>query len=453
MNRQPEPLDQEPDSLDRLLAEAQWAEPTPEAVGRLREQWQSLMDNPQPIGALARRRRIMRRIVVFAAAAAVLAAVFLGISSLTSIPDANVAFAEVRKEIKKQVEVAKTITWKTVYYTKVSNKEGTRSWITTDTALEAYKAPGLYRDVRPGPCIGDMECVEIEDRVHGRKLQLYPKEKKALLFVLGKPTKEAIQAENGDPFRHLINMIPADAASLGKMNIGGREADGFRVVETGAVRQESRDYWVDSGTRRLVMIRAPGLDQYDPDKDPTRFNPPELSCSREEIRGCVLQDFAYDLDLDNSLFGLNPPKGYTVKAYHRAEVTEKDMIDWLGVLAEFYGQRFPDDVSAYLPSAEEQRRICHKPKKDRTPAEMKIAARAQANPDVVYHYPIHRFIEHTAGTTWHYLGKGVKLGDKDRIVCCYKLKGAKNPNTYRVVYGDLSVKDVAAEALPLPVGP
>jgi hypothetical protein len=33
-------------------------------------------------------------------------------------------------------------------------------------------------------------------------------------------------------------------------------------------------------------------------------------------------------------------------------------------------------------------------------------------------------------------------------VCWYKLKGAK---TYRVVYGDLSVKDVAAEDLPLPV--
>ncbi len=52
-----------------------------------------------------------------------------------------------------------------------------------------------------------------------------------------------------------------------------------------------------------------------------------------------------------------------------------------------------------------------------------------------------------------YLGKGVKLGDKDRIVCWYKLKDAKDPKTYRVVYGDLKVKDVASEALPLPVNP
>jgi hypothetical protein len=61
--------------------------------------------------------------------------------------------------------------------------------------------------------------------------------------------------------------------------------------------------------------------------------------------------------------------------------------------------------------------------------------------------------DNIVANSFRYLGKGVKLGDKDRIVCWYKLKGAKNPNAYRVVYGDLSVKDVAAKDLPLPVGP
>jgi hypothetical protein len=61
----------------------------------------------------------------------------------------------------------------------------------------------------------------------------------------------------------------------------------------------------------------------------------------------------------------------------------------------------------------------------------------------------HDFVE----DSFRYLGKGVKLGEKDRIVCWYKLKDAKDANTYRVVYGDLSVKDVAVKDLPLPVGP
>ena len=37
-------------------------------------------------------------------------------------------------------------------------------------------------------------------------------------------------------------------------------------------------------------------------------------------------------------------------------------------------------------------------------------------------------------------------------MCWYRLKDANDPNAYRVVFGDLSVKDVAARDLPLPVG-
>jgi hypothetical protein len=38
-------------------------------------------------------------------------------------------------------------------------------------------------------------------------------------------------------------------------------------------------------------------------------------------------------------------------------------------------------------------------------------------------------------------------------VCWYKLKDAKDPKSYRVLYGDLSVKDDAPEGLPLGVQP
>ena len=43
---------------------------------------------------------------------------------------------------------------------------------------------------------------------------------------------------------------------------------------------------------------------------------------------------------------------------------------------------------------------------------------------------------------------GAKLGEKDRIICWFQPKGSQ---TYHVVYGDLSVKDVKPEELPLPV--
>ena len=46
---------------------------------------------------------------------------------------------------------------------------------------------------------------------------------------------------------------------------------------------------------------------------------------------------------------------------------------------------------------------------------------------------------------WHYVGKDVKFGDGDAPVCWYR---PTDSETYRVIYGDLSIKDVAPENLP-----
>jgi hypothetical protein len=70
MDWQHQQPDGEADALDRLLAEAHWAEPTPEAIGRLRDRWQSLV-----AGRLRRRRRRLLTL----AAAAMLAGVGLSI--------------------------------------------------------------------------------------------------------------------------------------------------------------------------------------------------------------------------------------------------------------------------------------------------------------------------------------------------------------------------------------
>ena len=50
-----------------------------------------------------------------------------------------------------------------------------------------------------------------------------------------------------------------------------------------------------------------------------------------------------------------------------------------------------------------------------------------------------------AENDWHYVGKNVKLGDSESPVCWYR---PKDSETYRVIYGDLSVKDVAPANLP-----
>jgi hypothetical protein len=45
----------------------------------------------------------------------------------------------------------------------------------------------------------------------------------------------------------------------------------------------------------------------------------------------------------------------------------------------------------------------------------------------------------------HYVGDGVRLGEAEKVILWYRPEGASN---YRVLYGDLSVRDVAPENLP-----
>jgi len=47
--------------------------------------------------------------------------------------------------------------------------------------------------------------------------------------------------------------------------------------------------------------------------------------------------------------------------------------------------------------------------------------------------------------TGHYAGQGIKLGDASKAIFWYQPEGSK---TWRVVNGDLSVRDVAPEDLP-----
>ena len=50
-----------------------------------------------------------------------------------------------------------------------------------------------------------------------------------------------------------------------------------------------------------------------------------------------------------------------------------------------------------------------------------------------------------ARSEFQYSGNGVKLGDAEKAIFWYQPKGSE---TYRIIYGDLSVKDVSAEELP-----
>ena len=129
--------------LDQVLADV--FAPPPEADF---ETWQrqhcqavAFLD-PQRISAQIRKRTLMRRSVIIAMTAAVVACVWLGVLHFGTDEVGNAAFGQTVAQIEK----AKTITWKQVYYEHISTKDGKKTWFKAHTADCAYKcariAPG-----------------------------------------------------------------------------------------------------------------------------------------------------------------------------------------------------------------------------------------------------------------------------------------------------------------------
>jgi hypothetical protein len=432
------------DEINTLLTDAfapppsadfeEWRRRHPESLACL---------DPQRMALLVNRRRFVTQAVIFAVSAAILACVWLGISDLGSHGRGSAAFAEVLQQIAK----AKTITWKTTYYLRHVSKDKQKTWLTTETKTCAYKSPGLYREVTMDDK-NQVSEVSIKDHVKKKELLVFPQEKKAILNDLSPGDYNPfgpfdwIKEELQEP---ALQWVEKRKTPAGEVNIF-RHA--FRSKVNGIDR--SYDFWIDQATKRLVELHIPGSDFFDPETDPARNTLPGESWNMT-VLGDKQHEIVWDAALDDSLFRLEPPEGYTLEVQRREEIeiTEREMIDFLGVAAEFNDKTFPDED--FIPG-NRINKARSKPEQDRTPAEQKTVKRLDFYIVRFGILPMAMFrTDHTVEGSYRYLGKGVKLGDKDGIVCWYKLKAASDPNTYRVVYGDLSVKDVKSDDLPLPV--
>jgi hypothetical protein len=409
--------------------------------------------DPQRATVPAGRKRMLRRLVALAASAAVLAGIWFGLSNFTSSGPGTNAFAQTLEHIQN----AKTMTWKTIFYEHITTKDEKHTWFKAHTTECAYKAPGLRREVRLDDN-GQVESVEIRDTIRGRELTYTPKAKKATLSEI------APWSDDPGPFSYYRDKLNVPNLQwVGTRKTTGGEVNIFRNAfrDHNNERDWSIDFWIDTKTKRLVEVYQPGADIYDPEHDPARDNAPEEKWSSARAMGGAEKDIRYDVALDDSLFRLEPPAGYAVEVKKRDRVTEKEMIDYLGILADFNDKTFPDQLfPTPFNLMSKINRALKKPRKDLTAAEQKLLdtdRRYGPRFGTVGNAPVLVFFawdpDSTVEKSLRYLGKGVKLGDKDRIVCWYKLKGAKDPKTYRVVYGDLSVKNVEPEDLPLPVEP
>jgi outer membrane lipoprotein-sorting protein len=242
------------------------------------------------------------------------------------------------------------------------------------------------------------------------------------ILILSIPTKQATVATTGGGRQTTSDWIGAiksidtkGAQSLGEKEIDGQKAKGFLVKKEGS----QFTFWADAESGAPITIEV------------------EMPMAGKFMK-VSLHDFVLDATLDDALFSLDPPEGYTVRKVDVAQTMaawkkysdEEHAIITLRTYAESSDGRFPsklDDYTAYTKLATT---------KPIAPGELAPAMHGAM---------LMPFLMKVGKGNWAYSGDGVKLGEKDKLIFWYR-----DPKTtkYRGVYGDLTARELKDAEVP-----
>ena len=207
----------------------------------------------------------------------------------------------------------------------------------------------------------------------------------------------------------------AKRESLGEKVIDGRQVVGFRISSPATVFE----VWGDPKT---------GL--------PARVGWTTAAVPDVKV---TMSDFEFNVDMDESLFSVEPPAGYEVGSFFISTPTidgsttkEKDLIETLREYSRLSGGLFPTSVDQlsltqliYMEFTSDR---MQKPGGKQELAE----TQAKLQPGLMFR------VQLPPEADAHYAGKGVSLGAADTPIFWYRPKDSEK---YRVIYADLSVRD------------
>ena len=354
-------------------------------------------------GALIGDIIMKNRITKLAAAAVIIIAVILGLNFIGGPSKSGLVFADVVRPI---------LTARTVVFNVIEG-EGENVPITKVMNMGTQRVRGEVLS----PDGKTVQVIVIVDYDTSQMLQLIPKQKTAVLIEL-KDIPETEKPENDlEIMRDIITELQEDpdvlVEPLGEKEIDGQIAIGFRA--TGPDGELT--VWANPQTALPIRMEQ-------------KWRQMQFICT----------DFQFDIEMDESLFSMKIPEGYSALPKAALPIdssTEEDLIESLRIWAEdILDDVFPRDLSTevYVDDVKKNREKFAKLRQ-----EQKVELALKLGPGFVF------FNLLKAENDWHYVGKGVKLGDAELPVCWYRPDGSE---TYRVIYGDLSVKDVAPENLP-----
>jgi len=203
--------------------------------------------------------------------------------------------------------------------------------------------------------------------------------------------------------------------------IEGRMLQGFRVVEEGM----DKIVWVDAKTSELTRV--------------------EIEFTNAPGMSAVMRNFQFNVNLDDSLFSLIPPEGYRHRKIEldASELNDEDLVKMLRCwVRQTRNNLFPPTLNPteLFKSVIEMKKAGKLVwKSGDITREEGIRQAVQINRGMMF------VMQMEPDNDWHYAGKDVKFGDAETAIFWYRPKGSQ---IYRVIYGDLTTKNVAPEKLP-----
>ena len=330
------------------------------------------------------------------------------------------AFAEV---------VQPLLTARTVTYKITINIEGAPSQIRDCMLIE----PGRMRQVLPSGVI------QITDKLKGKEMDLYPAEKKAVIYEMTNMPEDKQGSNNWfqrirECIRQAQQTEDESVTFLGKQKINGAKAFGYRIVKN--TNLTDMTVWVDAEKLLPTWIEY------------------SLAGAIPKVEGTIIcSDIVFNKELDESSFNIQVPEGYESQTMQydyepRKRPGEEDLIQALTLWSDNTGGQFPSELNMNATVAINQlikEKLGLKFEKGKAPD--------ISNSNLHEFYRIRRRIQRGVGfvqylpseSDWHYAGKDVKFGEAEKPICWYR---PEDSETYRVIYGDLSIKDVTPEDLP-----
>jgi len=375
-------------------------------------------------------RTIMNsRISKPAAAAAIILAAFLALHLFSRT--SGIVWAEVARRLADVKTVAYKIT------SDVEGMPGTPdgfvTHVTQDVTL-SYEKNGVRIDTSmqvPGGTRNMHTHILFEQR---RLVTIMPDSKKYLEVTIGDEQMKKMEEEKGDPVTLLKAMLEHDYTELGRKTIDGVTAWGIEVsdpklgakmgsfISGGMFDETTVRLWVDEKNKFPIQVTATGS-----------------SVDGRASMDLVIDNFQWDIVIEPAVFEPVIPDDYELLAQGKWEAGNEgaEIIEVLRLFVEFANGKYPASLktmtvaNAIAPAIKE--------KFSSGPPDKELIARLMKVDMVGMMY---NTLE-KEGRDPAYHGDRVTANSPDAVLFRWKV----DDNKYRVVFGNLSTRDVTPDEL------